>query len=313
MYTSFFKLQRSPFEISPDPQFFFRTDVHNEALAGLYYGIYAHKGFMVLSGEVGTGKTLVIRCLLDLLDQTQLSYAYIFCTRLSSWEFLQEVAKDWGLPDRPRTQSQLLKQFQSFLLRRGQKGLYTALIIDEAQHLDAEVLEEVRLLTNFETARGKLLQIILVGQPELDVLLESHNLRQLKQRIAMRFRLRPLSEAQTRNYIWDRLWQAGSHDPLFSLAALQSVFIHSGGIPRLINTICDNALISAFAAGRTEVTDTMVEEVAADLYLVKGEGHGTAASPPPPARPGTCEEDPWREFSQGKKEDGDCQSVGATT
>ena len=313
MYATFFNLQRNPFEVSPDPQFFFRTDAHNEALAGLFYGIDAHKGFMVLTGEVGTGKTLVVRCLLDLLDQKRVSYAHMFCTRLSSWEFLQAVAVDLGIPGRPGTKGQLLSQFQSFLLKRGQQGLYTALIIDEAQHLDTEVLEEIRLLTNLETARGKLLQIVLVGQPELDSILGTHQLRQLKQRIAMRFRLRPLSEGQTRGYIWDRLWQAGSHDPIFSLAAIHSVFTHSGGIPRLINILCDNALISAFAAGLREVSDAMVEEVAADLCLVKTNAGSSDAPRPRPDARGTPGEDAWREFAEDKKEEGDCRSLGART
>ncbi len=309
MYASFFKLQRSPFEISPDPQFFFRTDAHNEALAGLYYGICGHKGFMVMTGEVGTGKTLVVRCLLQLLDQKQLNYAYMFCTRLSSGEFLQEVASDLGIAEPPRSKSQLLRQLQAYLLRRGEKGLYTALIIDEAQHLETDVLEEIRLLTNLETSRGKLLQIVLVGQPELDATLESYNLRQLKQRIAMRFQLRPLSEVQTQCYIWDRLRQAGSHDPIFSLLAIHSVHVHSGGIPRLINILCDNALISAFAAGTTEVTDVMVDGVAADLCLTE-RNHPRKPAPQPAS--GTAEVtggDPWPGISEYDKEKTHYKSV----
>jgi general secretion pathway protein A len=234
----------------------------------------------------------------------------MFCTRLSSWEFLLAVANDLGITEHPRSKSQLVKQLQGYLLRRGQKGLYTALIIDEAQHLDTEVLEDVRLLTNLETARGKLLQIVLVGQPELDGILESHHLRQLKQRIAMRFRLRPLSEAQTRGYIWDRLWHAGSREPIFSLPAIHSVFMYSSGIPRLINILCDNALISAFAAGQREVTDTMVEDAAADLCLAGANGHGTGAPHPAAEGPGTCREDCWPGTSGPKDEESDFRSVG---
>lgn len=270
MYASFFKLNKNPFEISPDPHFFVSTEAHNEALAGLYYGILAHKGFMVLTGEVGTGKTLVVRCLLDLLEQKQLNYAYIFCTRLTSAEFLGCVAADLGINGGGASKADLLKKLQQFLLSRGRQGLYTALIVDEAQHLSPEVLEDIRLLTNLETARGKLLQIALIGQPELDATLESHELRQLKQRIALRFQLAPLSEAQTRGYVWDRLHLAGAHEPIFSLAAIQRVFIYSKGLPRLINTICDNAMISAFARGLTDVTETMIDEAARDLRLIKG-------------------------------------------
>jgi len=271
MYTSFFSLKRNPFEISPDPSFFVSTDAHREALAGLHYGIRAHKGFMVLTGEVGTGKTLVVRCLLDLLDQHKLAYAYLFCSQLSSHEFLNSVAADLGINDRAPSKSDLLRQFQEFLLNRGKQGLYTALIVDEAQNLSPEVLEEIRLLTNLETSQGKLLQIALIGQPELDVTLESYNMRQLKQRIALRFRLRALTEEQTRGYIWDRLKLAGARNPIFSLPAIRRVFIHSKGLPRVINTICDNALISTFAVGNSRVTDAMIDEVAVDLQLVPDE------------------------------------------
>lgn len=281
MYTSFFKLTRNPFEVSPDPHFFVPTDAHNEALAGLHYGIRAHKGFMVLTGEVGTGKTLVVRCLLDLLDKQKLTYAYIFCSSLSSYEFLSGVAADLGINEHAASKGELFKQFQNFLLSRGRQGLYTALIVDEAQNLDPEVLEDIRLLTNLETVHGKLLQIALVGQPELDAMLQSHAMRQLKQRIAIRFRLRALSEIQTRKYIWDRLKLAGSLDPIFSQPALQRVYVFSKGLPRLINTICDNALISAFALGLRRVTDTIVDEVAEDLQLTDPETERIAAAPPP--------------------------------
>jgi general secretion pathway protein A len=283
MYTSFFNLERNPFEISPDPHFFVSTEAHNEALAGLHYGIRGHKGFMVLTGEVGTGKTLVVRCLLDLLDQHKLAYAYIFCSQLSSREFLSSVAADLGINGHASSKSDLLRQFQEFLLSRGRQGLYTALIVDEAQNLSPEVLEEIRLLTNLETSQGKLLQIALVGQPELDVTLESHSMRQLKQRIALRFRLRALSEHQTRTYIWNRLKLAGANDPIFSLPAVRRVFLYSKGLPRLINTLCDNALISTCALGLRHVTGAVVDEVAGDLQLSLDEDGRVEALPFHPA------------------------------
>lgn len=297
MYTSYFKLNRNPFEVSPDPHFFVPTDAHNEALAGLHYGIRAHKGFMVLTGEVGTGKTLVVRCLLDLLDRQKLTYAYIFCSNLTSYEFLSSAAADLGISDHASSKGDLFKQFQTFLLHRGGRGLYTALIVDEAQNLQPEVLEDIRLLTNLETAHGKLLQIALIGQPELDVTLESHALRQLKQRIALRFRLRALSETQTREYISVRLKLAGSQDPVFSQPALRRVFRHSKGLPRLINIICDNALISAFATGLCRVTDTLVDEVAEDLQLAPVETDQVEAPPSYTAGRKVERPDQWREFS----------------
>ena len=271
MYTSFFKLNRKPFELCPDPHFFVSIEAHDEALAGLRYGIMAHKGFMVLTGEVGTGKTLVVRRLLDMLDWQKVPYAYVFCSQLSGWEFLSAVAVDLGFNCQAVSKSDLLRQFQAFLLNRGQQGLYTTLIIDEAQNLSPEILEEIRLLTNLETTHGKLLQIVLVGQPELETKIESHAMRPLKQRISLRFHLQPLTEPQTRGYIWDRIHRAGSHDPIFTLSAIHRVFIYSKGIPRLINIICDNALISTFALGVEKVPDAIIDEVARDLHLSENE------------------------------------------
>jgi type II secretory pathway predicted ATPase ExeA len=311
MYMSFFNLNRNPFEISPDPHFFVPTAAHNEALAGLNYGIQAHKGFMVLTGEVGTGKTLVVRCLLDLLDRQKRTYAYIFCNNLSSYEFLSSVAADLGINGHTSSKSELLRHFQEFLLDRGRQGLYTALIVDEAQNLSPEILEEIRLLTNLETSQGKLLQIALIGQPELDATLERHNMRQLKQRIALRFRLPNLSEAQTNGYILDRLKLAGAENPIFSLPAIRRVFIHSKGIPRLINTLCDNALISTFAIGLPRVTGAIVDEVAEDLNLSQVENDSVDVVPSHLAGRGMEDPVAGLEFSKTPKEDNYYQNVGA--
>ena len=268
MYKNFFKLARNPFEISPDPHFLYPTPWHNEALAGLYYGIKARKGFLVLSGEVGTGKSLIVRCLLDLLDRNGVAYAYVFNSLLSSQEFLHYVAGDLGVNYQADSKSNLLMQLSLHLMGRTRQGLCTVLVVDEAQLLSTAVLEEIRLLTNLETRHGKLLQIILVGQPELDVKLESYELRQLKQRIALRFQLRPLSEQQTQSYIERRLRLAGSNIPgIFSPQASHHVFAYSRGFPRLINIICDNAMISAYAQGQLRVTPKIVDEVAADIHL----------------------------------------------
>src|SRR2546430_14118038 len=205
MYKNFFKLRRNPFEITPDPSFLFPTHRHNEALAALYYGVRRHKGFVVLTGEVGTGKTLLVRCLLQLLRGTGVTYAYLFNSHLSSLEFLQYAAADFGLQTSGKGKAELLLELGTFLVNRHQKKLTTVLVADEAHHLSEEVLEEIRLLTNLETPQGKLLQILLVGQPELDEKLDSTELRQLKQRIALRSQLLPLDLEETRGYIVRRL------------------------------------------------------------------------------------------------------------
>jgi len=201
MYKGFFHLKRNPFEITPDPSFLFATRKHNEALASLYYGVRRHKGFVVMTGEVGTGKTLLIRCLLELLTRSQVGFAYVFNSRLNAMEFLRYVAGDFGLAASGKGKDELLLSISDYLVDRHRRKLTTLLVVDEAHHLSSEVLEEIRLLTNLETPTQKLLQILLVGQPELNQKLDSSNLRQLKQRIALRCNLEPLSEEETRAYV----------------------------------------------------------------------------------------------------------------
>ena len=269
MYKAFYNLRRNPFEITPDPSFLFPTKRHNEALAALYYGVRRHKGFVVLTGEVGTGKTLLVRCLLHLLKGSNAAYAYVFNSRLSSSEFLQYVAGDFGLPTSGRNKSELLLELGSFLISRHQKKLTTVLVVDEAHHLAPEVLEEIRLLTNLETPQGKLLQILLAGQPELDEKLDSVELRQLKQRVALRAQLLPLDLEETQGYILRRLQLAGATQAagLFPAETIAGVYRHSQGIPRLINTVCENALINGYARQLVAVSPEIIEEVAADLRL----------------------------------------------
>ncbi len=210
MYKAFYSLKRNPFEITPDPSFLFPTRRHNEALAALYYGVRRHKGFVVLTGEVGTGKTLLLHYLLQLLKQSNdVAYAYIFNGRLSPIEFLQYFASDLGLPTTSKNKGELLLQIAHYVIARNQKKLTTALVVDEAHHLSAEILEEIRLLSNLETPHEKLLQILLVGQPELDEKLDSVSLRQLKQRIALRSHLEPLNSEETKGYIERRLAAGG--------------------------------------------------------------------------------------------------------
>jgi general secretion pathway protein A len=274
MYKQFFKLSRNPFDLTPDPSCFVSTGRHNEALAALYYGVRWHKGFVVITGEVGTGKTLLLRCLLRLLkDSKDIAYAYVFNGRLSPTEFLQYILADFGLPASGKNKSELLLDLGQFLVSRGSKKLTTVLIVDEAHLLSEDLLEEIRLLSNLETTDDKLLQIVLVGQPELDQKLDSLGLRQLKQRIALRAQLGALDAGETQEYIWKRLQIAGAKlesDPIFPAETTAEVYKHSQGLPRIINTICENSLIAAYARQCHAVTPDIINEVARDFRLDLG-------------------------------------------
>lgn len=275
MYKTFFGLTRNPFDLTPDPTCFVSTKRHNEALAALYYGIRSHKGFVVITGEVGTGKTLLLRCLLRLLKQSRdISYAYLFNPRLSSMEFLEYILADFGIAASGKNKSELLLGLGEFLLARGTKKLTTVLILDEAHHLSEELLEEVRLLSNLETTDDKLLQIVLAGQPELDEKLDSPSLRQLKQRVALRAQLEALKLDETREYITRRLQTAGAPangQTIFSAETIANVYRYSQGLPRVINTLCENGLMAAYARSSTRVSPEMIDEVAEQFRL--GEGY----------------------------------------
>jgi general secretion pathway protein A len=289
MYKSFYNLERNPFELTPDPSFLFTTPRHNEALATLYHGVRGHKGFVVLTGEVGTGKTLLLRCLLQLLNRSDdIACAYTFNSHLPPLEFLQQIASDFGLPASGKNKSEVLSDLSNYVIDRGSKRLTTVLVVDEAHQLSVDILEEIRLLTNLETTQDKLLQVLLVGQPELDEKLDSAELRQLKQRIAHRCQLAPLDVTETRGYIERRLQVAGlssNGEALFPPDAIAAVYRHSRGIPRLINTICENALITAYAQQRPSVTPEIVDDIAADLRL-----NLKASHPPRLEKPGKLEE-----------------------
>jgi general secretion pathway protein A len=270
MYKQYFGLTRNPFEISPDPFFYHPTPRHNEALANLHYGVGRRKGFIVITGEVGTGKTLLVRCLLSELRKNNIAFGYVFNPLLPVVEFFQYIMADFGLPYSGRTKTEMLLDLNRFLIQRHARGLITALVVDEAQALRTELLEEIRLLTNLETSQQKLLQIVLMGQPELEMVLDSPELRQLKQRVALRCQLQPLDGPQTHAYVLSRLDRAGApaEPAIFTEDALDKVHEYSRGIPRIINNLCENSMVNAFAHEQRSVTADMITEVAGDFRLI---------------------------------------------
>ncbi len=268
MYRAYFGFTGNPFKLSPDPAYLYRSPQHEEALANLIYGVQSRKGFVVLTGEVGTGKTTMLECLRDYLDEQGAPFAFIFNSRLTPEQFFELIAYDLDLGLPSGSKSQVLMALQQMLLQRASRGGTTVLIVDEAQDLSWDVLEEIRMLGNLENRDGKLLQIVLAGQSELDRKLDAPNLRQLKQRIVLRFELTAFDEAQTVEYIETRLGRAGMEkQTVFPPEVLAGIHLRSQGIPRLINIICDNLLLTAFAMERKSVTLDMLEEVCADMRL----------------------------------------------
>jgi general secretion pathway protein A len=270
MYKKFYNLTQNPFEISPDPYFFYPTPRHNEALASLTYGVVARKGFVIVTGEVGTGKTLLVRFLLETLNRNHIVFAFVNNPKLSILEFLAQVLTDLRIPFSERTKSGMLSRLNNYLLARSRRGGTTALIVDEAQLLDWDLLEEIRLLTNLETSEHKLLQIVLVGQPELDQKLDSPQLRQLKQRVGLRCHLEPLGPEELRGYIHRRLSLAGAKSQateLFPDETVEAIHKYSRGIPRLANTLCENSLVSGFSKEAKQITPDIVEEIAVTFRL----------------------------------------------
>ena len=261
MYTEFYGLREKPFSLSPDPRFLFLSDSHREALAHLLYGIEQGEGFIAITGEVGTGKTTLCRTLLQRLEPGS-EVAFLFNPQLSGLELLQSIDAEFGLETEGKTRRELMDQLNRFLLTKRQEGRRVLLLIDEAQNLEREALEQVRLLSNLETDTTKLIQIILIAQPELDVMLESPELRQLRQRINVRWRLRPLSPTETRDYVRHRLRvAAGGPREIFTDFALREIHRRSGGVPRVINRLCDRALLAGYAEGAKEIGLGTVAEV----------------------------------------------------
>jgi general secretion pathway protein A len=275
MYEHYFRLTRAPFSLALEPDFLLPTAAHKEALAALAYAISSQKGFVVLTGEVGTGKSTVIRSVLRTLVANHgdsFRFSLIVNPNVSADDLLEFVLWGLGVRDIPAGRAQRLIRFQQLLLQAKKANQICAVIIDEAQQLSPEALEEIRLWTNLETSESKLLQVVLAGQTELDETLNRPELRQLKQRIAFRTRFSPMARREVRTYI-DHRWNiAGGEPPApFTPQAIEAVAFWSNGIPRLINTICDNALLTAFAAEAREVTAREVNEAAADLdFRVSG-------------------------------------------
>jgi general secretion pathway protein A len=268
IYNAYFGFSENPFNISPDPEFLYRSPQHEEALANLIYGVRSRKGFIVLTGEVGTGKTTMLECLRDYLETQRIEFAFIFNSRLTPEQFFEMMAFDFDLQCDRKSKPEILVALNNLLIQQAERGRTTVLIVDEAHNLDWEVLEEIRLLGNLETRQGKLLQIILAGQPELDRKLDAANLRQLKQRIVLRCSLNPLSPEEVVAYIETRLARAGMpNQSVFPPDVLEEVYKRSRGIPRLINLLCDNLLITAFAMEQRITTVDMLDEVCEDLRL----------------------------------------------
>lgn len=268
MYKAFFRLNENPFNLSPDPHFLYRSPQHEEALANLIYGVQSRKGFMVLTGEVGTGKTTMLECLRDYLDFQRIGFAFIFNSRVTPAEFFEMIAYDLDLQCNRTSKTEVLFALNQLLLQHASMGGTVVLIIDEAHNLEWDVLEEVRLLGNLESRHGKLLQIVLAGQPEFDRKLDAPNLRQLKQRIVLRCSLQPFQEVQTVEYITSRLEKAGmEQQAVFPPELLSEIHRRSEGIPRLINALCDNLLLTAFALESHVATIAMLDEICHDMRL----------------------------------------------
>ncbi|HET6303730.1 MAG TPA: AAA family ATPase [Myxococcota bacterium] len=270
MYTAFYGLREKPFQLSPDPRFLFLAESHREALAHLLFGVEQGEGFICVTGEVGTGKTTLCRTLVQRLGPG-CEVALIFHPQLSAQELLEAICIEFSLDIVGRSNRELMDELNRFLLERKQQGRRVLLLVDEAQALGPDALEQIRMLSNLETETEKLIQIVLLGQPEFDAMLESPSLRQLRQRISVRWRLAPLSASETAEYVRHRLRvAAGARRELFSEVALREVHRRSGGIPRLVNLLCDRSLLAGYAAGAKAIGLPFVAQ--ADRELRGGPG-----------------------------------------
>jgi len=288
MYKEFYGLRANPFNVNPDPRYLFLTRHTEEALACLTYGIQSRKGFVLLTGEVGTGKTTLINKLLEWLRLQQVATAFIFNSRLNVPQFLDYMMADFGIPCDSKLKSQILLRLYNWLLDRYRAGETAVLIVDEAQNLSDEVLEEIRMLTNLETFTEKLLQIVLVGQPELEQKLKQPQLRQLRQRLTLRAKTHALTLDETKAYVQQRLRIAGSNgQQIFEPEAIAAIHRYAAGIPRVINLLCEHCLVSSFVDQQKVIGSAVVEGVARDFDLGDNTTSGTltAQTVPPNASP----------------------------
>ncbi len=266
MYCKFFGLKEKPFNITSDPAFFFLSNKHKEALVHLHYGVSQRKGIILLTGEIGTGKTTLCRFFLNELGK-DVKTAFILNPHFSETQLLESIVADFGIKSRGKGKLELIRGLNSFLLKESGKGNNVVLIIDEAHNLKPELLEQIRLLSNLETEKEKLLQIILVGQPELNERLELYELKQLRQRIMVKYHILPLEGQEIDDYIQHRLKTSGSSEIRveFSKEAIRIVSDFSSGMPRLINMVCDRALLSGFANGTTDIGQKIIEQCINEL------------------------------------------------
>jgi general secretion pathway protein A len=268
MYNAYFGFREGPFNLSPDPGFLYRSRQHEEALANLIYGVQSRKGFIVLTGEVGTGKTTLLECLRDFMYTQGIEFAFLFNSRITPADFYEMLAYDLELQCERNSKTSTMIALQNFLFEQAERGATTVLLMDEAHNLDWDVLEEIRMLGNLENRSGKLLQVVLSGQPELDRKLDAPNLRQLKQRIVLRSHLKPFEENDTIEYIESRLARAGMEtNTVFPVEIMKEVHLRAQGIPRLLNAICDNLLLTAFALESKTTSLIMLDEVTSDMRL----------------------------------------------
>jgi general secretion pathway protein A len=281
MYNEYFGFTEAPFSLTPDPRFSYTNALYQEAFATLRYGIEARKGFIVITGEAGTGKTTLLRRLMQSFGR-HVQTAYIYNPHVTLTELLRLILTDLGLTNRTDDRLAMIAQLNEYLIKQLKERNIVTLLVDEAQELSIEMLEEIRLLSNLETDTQKLLQIVLMGQPELERKLDQPELRQLKQRVALRCRLDPLPSNEVGEYIAARLKAVGySRKDLFHASAVEKIAAHSRGIPRIINIICDNALLIAFAASKKTVAAATIDEVARDLRLNQQTAAPEIAPPPP--------------------------------
>ena len=279
MYKSYFGLKENPFNVNPDPRYLFLTEEIKEALSGLMYGVQNRKGFITLTGEVGTGKTTLINSLLAWLHQRRVRTAFLFNSRMNTNQLFDFILAEFGISCESRNKSQQLMRLNQWLLDRYRAGETAVLIVDEAQNLTYPVLEEIRLLTNLETSTEKLLQIVLSGQQELEEKLKLPQLRQLRQRIMLRCKTTPLTKEQTHDYVAERLRIAGaSGEPIFNPKTVETIHLYSMGIPRVVNLLCEHSLINAFVEQQRPISPKTVEDVAHEFQLDEVEPAAPAGS-----------------------------------